>query len=457
MKKRSLILASLCLALTLSAFVPERLIVYASESTESEVEGEMAFARCEEYINIRNGADMESDITAKIYNNGAVRILSREGDWYKIRSGNAEGYVKAEYFVTGDEAKQIAEKVAYNVATVYPEHLNIRTGPSEDYGLVDVAEQHDELEVVAYDGAWMKVALGNDVYGYVNAYYVGYDTYYPVAETLEEEQIRLREEQKAAEAITWEEEYAQEDTWTDESVPEDTWTEESVTEDTWTEESVPEDTWTDDSVTEDTWTEESVPEDTWTDENVTEDTWTDENVTEDTWTEESIPEDTWTEESVPEDTWTEESVPEDTWTEESVPEDTWTEESVPEDSTQEQPSVSTGSDIAGFATQFVGNPYVWGGTSLTNGADCSGFVQSVMANFGIYISRTAASQANGGTAVSMENIQAGDLVFYSSGGEIDHVGLYIGGGQIVHAANSNSGIIISNCYYNAPVSVRRYW
>ena len=137
---------------------------------------------------------------------------------------------------------------------------------------------------------------------------------------------------------------------------------------------------------------------------------------------------------------------------ESAPEETWTDESI-----QEQPDVSTGSDIAGFATQFVGNPYVWGGTSLTNGADCSGFVQSVMANFGIYISRTAASQASGGTAVSLDNMQAGDLVFYSSGGEIDHVGLYIGGGQIVHAANSNSGIIISDCYYSTPVSVRRYW
>ncbi len=107
--------------------------------------------------------------------------------------------------------------------------------------------------------------------------------------------------------------------------------------------------------------------------------------------------------------------------------------------------------------QFVGNPYAWGGTSLTNGADCSGFVQSVFANFGIGLSRTAASQASGGVAVSLDSLQAGDLVFYSHGGGIDHVALYIGGGQVVHAANSNSGIIISNCYYNTPVSASRYW
>ena len=120
-------------------------------------------------------------------------------------------------------------------------------------------------------------------------------------------------------------------------------------------------------------------------------------------------------------------------------------------------SSDLGQQIASYAVQFVGNPYVYGGTSLTNGADCSGFVQSVFANFGIGLSRTAASQASGGTSVSLDSLQAGDLLFYSSSGSIDHVALYIGGGQIVHAANSASGIIISNAYYSTPVAARRYW
>ena len=114
-------------------------------------------------------------------------------------------------------------------------------------------------------------------------------------------------------------------------------------------------------------------------------------------------------------------------------------------------SSGNGSAVVDYAMQFLGNPYVWGGTSLTNGADCSGFVQSVFANFGIGLSRTAASQASGGTSVSLDSLQAGDLLFYSSSGSIDHVAIYIGGGQIVHAANSRSGIIISNAYYQTPV------
>lgn len=126
--------------------------------------------------------------------------------------------------------------------------------------------------------------------------------------------------------------------------------------------------------------------------------------------------------------------------------------------TEESSSSSDlGQQIASYAVQFVGNPYVYGGTSLTNGADCSGFVQSVFANFGIGLPRTAASQASGGTSVSLDSLQAGDLLFYSSSGSIDHVALYIGGGQIVHAANSASGIIISNAYYSTPVAARRYW
>ena len=123
----------------------------------------------------------------------------------------------------------------------------------------------------------------------------------------------------------------------------------------------------------------------------------------------------------------------------------------------EAPSTSgVGQQIADFAVQYVGNPYVWGGTSLTEGADCSGFVQTVFANFGLYLSRTAESQSYGGTSISLDNLQPGDLLFYNSTGSIDHVAIYIGGGQIVHAANSSKGIIISNAYYQTPVCARRY-
>ena len=110
-----------------------------------------------------------------------------------------------------------------------------------------------------------------------------------------------------------------------------------------------------------------------------------------------------------------------------------------------------------YAVQFVGNPYVYGGTSLTNGADCSGFTQSVFANFGIGLPRTAAEQYNSGTPVDLSQIQAGDLLFYSNGGGIGHVSIYMGNGQVVHASSSTTGIIISDYGYRTPVGARRYW
>lgn len=120
------------------------------------------------------------------------------------------------------------------------------------------------------------------------------------------------------------------------------------------------------------------------------------------------------------------------------------------------PVSELGQQIANFACQFVGNPYVWGGTSLTNGADCSGFVQSVYKNFGYSIPRTCTPQSNAGTPVSLAALQPGDLVFYDHGtGSCEHVGIYIGNGQIVHASSSRTGIKISNVNYSTPFKACR--
>lgn len=108
-----------------------------------------------------------------------------------------------------------------------------------------------------------------------------------------------------------------------------------------------------------------------------------------------------------------------------------------------------------YATQFVGNPYVWGGTSLTRGADCSGFVLSVYANYGVSLPHSSGAQANCGTKISASEAKPGDLFFYGNGSRINHVAIYIGNGQVVHASSPKSGIKISGAYYRTPVKVVR--
>ena len=106
-------------------------------------------------------------------------------------------------------------------------------------------------------------------------------------------------------------------------------------------------------------------------------------------------------------------------------------------------------DLISYATQFVGNPYVWGGTSLTNGADCSGFTLSIFAKYGVYLPHSSKAQANCGTRISASEAKPGDLFFYGSGSSISHVAIYIGNGQIVHASSKKTGIKISNAFYRS--------
>lgn len=116
----------------------------------------------------------------------------------------------------------------------------------------------------------------------------------------------------------------------------------------------------------------------------------------------------------------------------------------------EAETVGNGQAVVDYAMQFVGNPYVWGGTSLTNGADCSGFVQSVYANFGVSMPRTSSAMRSAGTEVSYSEAVPGDVICYEG-----HVGIYIGNGQIVNAIDEAHGIGVSSATYTNIITVRR--
>ena len=112
-------------------------------------------------------------------------------------------------------------------------------------------------------------------------------------------------------------------------------------------------------------------------------------------------------------------------------------------------------DMVQYACQFVGNRYVWGGTSLTNGVDCSGFTMKIYEKYGIYLPHSSSAQSGYGTRINPNEAKPGDLFFYGNGGGINHVAMYIGNGQVVHASSARTGIKISNAFYRSPICVTR--
>ncbi len=381
-------------------------------------DGQTGFAVCSDYLNIRAEASSEGEVIGKLYNNGACEVLEDVGDgWYHIRSGNVEGYAAAEYIATGDEASSIASSAGYTTAEVGAWALNVHADRDESSEVIGTVYENCSYEVVDSTGDWIKLVTDDGTYGWVSADYVYTSTEYGQAETLEEEQARLDEQWLAY--LAEQEAASYDNSWSDGS------------------ESYDDGSWTDDGSGADTYT------DTYSGDTYSDDTYDDGSG----WTADTSSGTDYTDTSS--DT---------SYTDTSSGTD-YTDTSSSDTSSADTSSASTasassiGQAAANYACQFVGNPYVYGGTSLTNGADCSGFVMSVYAHFGISLPHNAAAQSAYGTAVSTSSLAAGDLVFYSDGGGISHVAIYIGGGSIVHAANSSSGI----CYgsLGSPVACRR--
>lgn len=330
------------------------------ESKEAKVESNQIVANIDSCLNIRSEASEDSEVIGKFYNGNVGTLIEAGDEWSLVASGNAYGYVKNDYILSGAVAESYIENNCDQIAKVATETLNVRAEESTDSDILTLSGEGEALTVLGEEeNGWIKVAVDENTEGYVASEYIYLDYAYETAVTIEEEQAAYEAEQERLLAAT----------------------------------------------------------------NNT--TTTSTNTTVNTTT-----------------TTTQSEAPAQTTTQPPMISEAPAVTEVP---ATEVTTNGTGQAIADYAVQFVGNPYVYGGTSLTNGADCSGFVMSVFANFGISLPRTSYAQAGVGTQVSVSDLQPGDLLFYHGFG---HVAIYIGGGQVVHASNAQTGIKISAYNYS---------
>lgn len=470
--------ASMCLAPLSYADEPDtQAINTAAIGTDgfTDFKGEAGF------VNVRSEAIQDSAAVGKLFNHSVVHIEDAdEYGWYKIKSGDVEGYVASQYVATGEDANAIAANAGYTTVKVSPEYLNVRADMDEASEAVDMTKQGDELEVVENDGDWIKVVTDDDVYGYVSANYV-YDlkTEYKTAVANDEAYVAsygndAGDGSYSENADTPSETYAE--------TAETAAAQDYVRPETTAETSVQAETTAETAAQPQT---DAQPAETTAPETQAQET-SGYNISD----EEkaylaTLPQDvqnlfyasidagnngdaakaadlynqymaavngtSGTKQETQAQTQAE-TQPE---TQPQTPAETQAPETQAQTSAAPAAS-STGQAVADYACQFVGNPYVWGGTSLTGGADCSGFTMSVYANFGVSLPHSAAAQSGYGTRVSLDSLAPGDLLFYDHGtGSIEHVGIYIGGGSIVHASTSKSGIKASGAFYSTPVCAVR--
>ena len=386
-------------------------------------------------VNVRSTPDGEV-IGNLPYNAQGVLLEEDEYGWYKIQSGDVIGYVASQY--CGDEpfAK------GYTKATVNSNGLKVRQTKDENSNVLDIVDQNASIEVTeAYDqSAWVSVVTDDNKYGYVSADYVTLNTYYPTATKISD--VVSNEQATTTENTT--EEVSNIDDVVEMTPtyvePEETYDYETQTEPT----------------------EDSSYEPEVETENI-EEVYQEETPYEEESYEEEVPEE---EESSEEEINEEPSYDEETNEEPSYEEEEEvTEEPSDEENTDtaeepsyEEPTVSdssTGASIAATASNYVGCSYVWGATG-PDSFDCSGLVSYVFSSYGISVPRTAADQYYGGTQIDVATAVStpGALIFYHG---LGHVAISLGDGSVVHASNSNTGVIISDAYYSTPDGAAIYF
>lgn len=399
-------------------------LVKATEQSYDNV----AISHVSDYVNVRQQANTQSGIVGKIYNNCAATILEtvdgEGGKWYKIQSGTVEGYIKAQYFITGDEAAKIAREVGTSYATIVnATTLRLHESPSLDSKTLTLLAQGTQYQVIEETDGFAKLQIDTDLEGYVSSDYINITVEFRQAVSLEEEAAKAAEEQKLKDEANQAIQNLEEAKKQAEQAKGNSSSGSSS----------------------DTGVIEGNPGSGSDIESV------------------APPVNEGSSSNSPA-SGASGSTPGGSGST-SGSGSSGASDIGPGGSGNTSGSSSSGSAgvyipdgvttatrsaIVAYAKQFLGNPYVYGGTSLTNGADCSGFVMSVFSHFGISTGRSSRDQAAKGKEIPVYSVQPGDLLFYSSGDYINHVGIYIGGGQIIHSSTPKKGITITKSNYRTP-------
>ena len=368
------------------------------EEQESEY-ADLAIAHVDKYVNVRSLPGTEGQILGKIYNGAVAHIIEtagEENDWLHVTSGSVEGYIKAEYFIYGKDAAEVIEDYVTRYAVITASRLNVRKETSAESKRIGYLDQGEKAKIVENLGDWIKVEYSEGQTGYVSAEYVDVTEEFTYAISIEEEKAEIARQKALEERKRQEEAKAAEAKAAKARAAAEATTASGQT-----------------GEAGDAGQAASGQ------------------------------------------------------TGEAAGQAGNAGDAGQASAGQEAQGITPAGEYATneelrdslveYALQFVGNKYVNGGNSLTNGTDCSGFTKLIYAEYGYSLGRTPASQlSSAGRSIDYSEIQKGDVICYSSNGgkSCTHVAIYIGDGMIVHAANSKKGICTQKAQYSTIMGVK---
>ncbi len=394
-----------------------------------------------DYVNIRKKPDTDAEIVGKLYRGSAATIMKTEGDWVYIKSGSVSGYIMKDYLAIGYSAEKLIDQFGTKYVTVTTDTLKVREKMNTDCTVLTLLAQDETYEVEKVEDQWVKITVDDDTSGYVSKDYVKVSVKFKKAVSIEEE----REEQRRKEAAAAAERQQQRQVKAAANDDNDSSSSKSSSSGKSSSSSSSSKSSSKSSSSSSS-SKSSSSKSSSSSSHKSSSSGGGGNAGKSSGKSNSSGGGGRTGSSS-------------------------------SGASSDGGGGSTGSGggsssggssgggsalgsgdgsvIAAYGLKFVGNPYRYGGTSLTNGTDCSGFTMSIFKKFGISLPRTSSEQSRTGKKISVSDARAGDLIFYGSGGHVSHVALCIGGGRVVHASNRKDGIKTSNIYYRTPICARR--